>query len=220
MPPSRCSYAGVSACLFGSLERRLRPSGPGWLFLATEPRSGGVHCVVSGLHYGDHVASRGGVLVLSGRRYRLKLTAGQAAMCEEFGNICRAVWNTGLDQRRQYRRRGVWMNYVPQAAELAEAKRDHAWLKAAPSHVLQQTLKDLDRACRDHGTFKVRKTSACSRTSWESPRSPGTTPLKRGSASTASMAARPAPPVDQRGKTAPRRLRSDGCRRSHGCRLR
>ncbi|MEV7003925.1 hypothetical protein AB0N62_40705 [Streptomyces sp. NPDC093982] len=34
-------------------------------------------------------------------------------MCEEFGNICRVVWNTGLDQRRQYRRRGVWMSYVP-----------------------------------------------------------------------------------------------------------
>jgi hypothetical protein len=31
-------------------------------------------------------------------------------MCEEFGNICRAVWNTVLEQRRQYRRRGAWMN--------------------------------------------------------------------------------------------------------------
>ncbi|MFE7581270.1 RNA-guided endonuclease InsQ/TnpB family protein [Streptomyces gardneri] len=30
------------------------------------------------------------------------------------------------------------------------------WLKAAPSHILQQTLKDLDRACREIGTFKVR----------------------------------------------------------------
>ncbi|MGW1614712.1 helix-turn-helix domain-containing protein [Streptomyces sp. NPDC002285] len=94
--------------------------------------------------------------MLCGRRYRLRLTAGHAVMCEEFGSICRAVWNTGLDQRRQYRRRGAWMNYVPQAAELADAKRDHSWLKAAPSHVLQQTLKDLDRACREHGTFKVR----------------------------------------------------------------
>ncbi|MEV7004717.1 helix-turn-helix domain-containing protein [Streptomyces sp. NPDC093982] len=54
----------------------------------------------------------GGVLVLSGRRYRLKLTAVQAAMCGEFGNMCRVVWNTGLEQRRQYRRRGVWMYYV------------------------------------------------------------------------------------------------------------
>lgn len=69
--------------------------------------------------------------------------------------MCRVVWNTGLDQRREYRRRGSWMNYVPQAKELAEAKADHDWLKTAPSHVLQQTLMDLDRACREHGTFKV-----------------------------------------------------------------
>ncbi|MFJ9703946.1 RNA-guided endonuclease InsQ/TnpB family protein [Streptomyces sp. NPDC101234] len=48
------------------------------------------------------------------------------------------------------------MNYVPQAAELADAKRDHAWLRCAPPHVLQQTLMDLDRACRTQGTFKVR----------------------------------------------------------------
>ncbi|MCX4598393.1 transposase [Streptomyces sp. NBC_01549] len=94
--------------------------------------------------------------MLSGRRYRLSLTVDQAALCEEFGNVCRAVWNTGLDQRRQYRRRGGWMNFAPQCAELAEAKREHDWLKAAPSHILQQALRDLDGACRRHGTFKVR----------------------------------------------------------------
>ncbi|MGW0994155.1 RNA-guided endonuclease InsQ/TnpB family protein [Streptomyces sp. NPDC002520] len=94
--------------------------------------------------------------MLSGRRYRLELTAGQAVQCQEFADVCRAVWNTGLEQRREYRRRGAWMNYAPQCAELADAKREHSWLRAAPSHVLQQTLKDLDRACREHGTFKVR----------------------------------------------------------------
>ncbi|MFD4976053.1 helix-turn-helix domain-containing protein, partial [Streptomyces sp. NPDC058424] len=26
-------------------------------------------------------------------------------MCEEFGVICRSVWNTALEQRREYRRR-------------------------------------------------------------------------------------------------------------------
>ncbi|CUM41323.1 hypothetical protein BN2537_11611 [Streptomyces venezuelae] len=31
------------------------------------------------------------------------------------------MWNTGLEQRREYRRRGVWMNYAPQCKELAEA---------------------------------------------------------------------------------------------------
>ncbi|WP_251091360.1 transposase [Streptomyces sp. Caat 7-52] len=94
--------------------------------------------------------------MLSGRRYQLELTAVQAEQCQEFADVCRSVWNTGLEQRREYRRRGAWMNYAPQCKELADAKREHEWLKAAPSHILQQALKDLDRACRDHGTFKVR----------------------------------------------------------------
>lgn len=101
--------------------------------------------------------------MLSGRRYRLDLTEAQTGMCQEFADVCRAVWNVALEQRREYRRRGAWMNYVPQAVELAEAKREHEWLKSAPSHVLQQTLRDLDRACREHGTFKVRWRS---RTRW------------------------------------------------------
>lgn len=94
--------------------------------------------------------------MLSGRRYRLELTAVQAEQCQEFADVCRAVWNTALEQRREYQRRGGWMTYVPQTAELAEAKREFAWLRAAPSQVLQQTLRDLDRACRQHGSFKVR----------------------------------------------------------------
>ncbi|MER6074187.1 transposase [Streptomyces sp. NPDC001817] len=94
--------------------------------------------------------------MLSGRRYRLELTAEQAGQCEKFADVCRSVWNTGLEQRREYRRRGAWMNYALQCKELAEAKCEYEWLKAAPSHILQQTLKDLDRACRDHGTFKIR----------------------------------------------------------------
>ncbi|MER7849795.1 transposase [Kitasatospora sp. NPDC096077] len=94
--------------------------------------------------------------MLAGRRYRLELDSAQVELCEMFGGICRSVWNTALEQRREYRRRGAWMNFVPQAAELAEAKREFPWLADAPSHVLQQTLRDLDRACREHGTFRVR----------------------------------------------------------------
>jgi len=94
--------------------------------------------------------------VLTGRKYRLAFTPEQAEFADTIGTICRSVWNTALEQRREYRRRGVWMNYLAQAGELADAKTEHEWLKAAPSHVLQQTLMDLDRACREHGTFKVR----------------------------------------------------------------
>ncbi len=94
--------------------------------------------------------------MLSGWQYRLDPTCSQVELCETFGDICRAVWNIALEQRREYRRRGAWMNYEPQAAELAVAKREFPWLAEAPSHILQQALRDLDRACRERGTFNVR----------------------------------------------------------------
>jgi putative transposase len=92
----------------------------------------------------------------AGRRFRAELTEAQAGLAEQTADACRAVWNTGLEQRREYRRRGGWMNYSQQAHELAEAKKEHVWLTEAPSHCLQQALRDLDEACRRHGTFKVR----------------------------------------------------------------
>lgn len=63
---------------------------------------------------------------------------------------------SGLEQRRDYRRRGRWISYPEQAHELAEAKDEHAWLADVPAHCLQQTLMDLDKACRAHGPFRVR----------------------------------------------------------------
>jgi putative transposase len=88
------------------------------------------------------------------------LTEAQARLAQQTADVCRAVWNTGLEQRREYRRRGAWMNYNEQAHELAQAKEEQTWLKVAPSHCLQQTLRDLDAACRRRGTWKVRWRSA------------------------------------------------------------
>ncbi|MCA2272429.1 transposase [Mycobacterium intracellulare] len=93
--------------------------------------------------------------MLTGRRFRVEFTGDQVEYAQRIGDVCRAVWNTGLEQRREYRRRGAWMNYQPQARELAEAKAEHRWLKDVPGHCLQQTLMDLDKACRRHGTFRV-----------------------------------------------------------------
>jgi putative transposase len=93
--------------------------------------------------------------VLTCRRYRLELTPDQAAYAQRIGDACRDVWNTGLEQRRIYRTKGAWMNYVPQARELTDARREFPWLAEAPVSVLQQTLIDLDRACRAHGTWKI-----------------------------------------------------------------
>ena len=96
--------------------------------------------------------------MLSGRRFRVKFTPDQFAYADQVAGICRAVWNTGLEQRRQYRERRVWIDYPRQCHELAEAKKDPdlSWLADAPGHCLQQTLMDLDRACRAHGTWKVK----------------------------------------------------------------
>ncbi len=96
----------------------------------------------------------------AGRRFRAELTEAQTRLAQQTADACRAVWNTGLEQRREYRRRGAWMDYNQQAHELVEAKNEHTWLSEAPSHCLQQALRDLDEACRRHGTFKVRWRSA------------------------------------------------------------
>ncbi|MEV0348883.1 transposase [Nonomuraea sp. NPDC050680] len=93
--------------------------------------------------------------MLTGRKYRLDLTAGQAEFAERIGGACRSVWNTALEQRRTYRRRGAFIGYHDQARQLAEAKREFEWLGEAPGHCLQQTLIDLDQACSRHGTWKV-----------------------------------------------------------------
>jgi IS605 OrfB family transposase len=96
--------------------------------------------------------------MLTGRRYLLAFTGEQAAYAEQVGAVCRAVWNTALEQRREYRRRGAFISYVEQARQAGEAKKHPAcaWLGDAPSHTLQQTLRDLDKACRTHGTWRVR----------------------------------------------------------------
>lgn len=93
-----------------------------------------------------------------GRRYLLQLSPEQKHRAEEIAGACRAVWNTGLEQRRDYRRHGLILGYAEQCRQLAEAKRDPycAWLAEAPAHCLQQALRDLDRACRTHGAQKVR----------------------------------------------------------------
>ncbi|MFI6797277.1 helix-turn-helix domain-containing protein [Streptosporangium canum] len=93
--------------------------------------------------------------MLTGRRYRLDLTPGQAEFAERIGGACRSVWNTALEQRRSYRRRQAWIGYQ-QACRLVEAKDEFEWLAEAPGHCLQQTLIDLDQACARHSTWKVR----------------------------------------------------------------
>ena len=101
-------------------------SSPG---LASSCTCGGVaatdspsHCQPVGLNAQMSVAGvrlRG---MKAGRRFRVELTDAQARLAQQTADACRAVWNTGLEQRREYRRRGAWINCEEQAHELVEAK--------------------------------------------------------------------------------------------------
>lgn len=93
--------------------------------------------------------------VLTGRRYLLALTEEQEAYAEQISAACRAVWNTGLEQRQVYRRRGAFIGFFEQSKQLTEARRASDWLQQVPAECLHQALRDLDKACRAHGTWKV-----------------------------------------------------------------
>jgi putative transposase len=93
--------------------------------------------------------------MLTGRCYPLAFTPEQEAYAQRIADACRAVWNTGLEQRREWLRRGRLTGYAEQCRGLSEAKREFEWLREPPKDTLQQTLRDLDRAFRTHGTWKV-----------------------------------------------------------------
>jgi putative transposase len=85
--------------------------------------------------------------ILKGHRFRLDLDEAQAAWCSRTAGICRFLWNLALEQRSMAWNFGRHVvGYFEQAGELPELKKAHPWLAEAPSHCLQQTLRDLDAA--------------------------------------------------------------------------
>ncbi len=90
------------------------------------------------------------MLIRKAFRVRLEPDEVQRALFTRTAGICRLVWNLALEQRtlawsNQRRRVG----YNAQAGELGDLKAAYAWVKEAPSHCLQQVLRDLDRAFRN-----------------------------------------------------------------------
>lgn len=81
-------------------------------------------------------------------RYRLYPTIEQCGILARWAGCARAIYNAGLEERR-----AAWsmcrtsLTYLAQGgAELTEAKRVCKWLSEPHSDVLQQALRDLDRA--------------------------------------------------------------------------
>lgn len=85
--------------------------------------------------------------LLKGHRFRLDLTEAQDAFCARTAGICRFVWNLALEQRSTAWTHGRHsVGYNAQAGDLPGLKGLCPWVAEAPSHCLQQTLRDLDRA--------------------------------------------------------------------------
>ena len=82
-------------------------------------------------------------------RFRMEPTRAQAEALLRMAGARRFVWNWGLARRKEaYAATGKGLTYNQQAAELAVLKKqpEMAWLREADSQLLQQALKDLDRA--------------------------------------------------------------------------
>jgi putative transposase len=106
-------------------------------------------------------------------KYRIYPTqAEQAALAVQFGHA-RFVYNFGLAARKShYFEHGHGLNYNDTAYMLTVIKQFVPWLKEADSQVLQQSLKDLDRAYANY--FKKVKNGTLSKPQ------PGQKPRKDG----------------------------------------
>ena len=87
------------------------------------------------------------MLIHKGHRFRLDLSEEQAVLCSRTAGICRWLWNLALEQRGMAWRHGQHaVGFAAQCAELPGLKAAAPWVGEAPSHCLQQTLRDLDQA--------------------------------------------------------------------------
>lgn len=83
---------------------------------------------------------------MQGFRYALYKTSKESLL-RRFAGCRRFIYNKGLDAQLKARERGEKMpRYVALANMLPAWKVEHPWLKEAHSQILQQALKDLDRA--------------------------------------------------------------------------
>jgi len=89
------------------------------------------------------------MLVTRAYRHKLRLSPHQEMLARRFAGCARLIYNAGLEQRKLgYEVTGESMSYLRQTYYLKEVKADpeFAFLREAPAHVLQQALRDLDRA--------------------------------------------------------------------------
>ena len=88
-----------------------------------------------------------------GFTFRVKPNALQEEAFLQFSGVCRLVWNLALEQRREHwrnyqARTGDNLNYVAQARELTNLRREVDFVRAVSQTSQQYVLKALDEAYR------------------------------------------------------------------------
>jgi putative transposase len=108
--------------------------------------------------------------IIRTQRFELRPTRAQAAALARQAGARRFVWNWALERRvSHYRKHGRTLSARELSAELTKhkARPETAWLKEADSQLLQQALRDLNRAFESffarragYPRFKSRKREA------------------------------------------------------------
>jgi putative transposase len=86
------------------------------------------------------------MLIQRANKYRAEPKPYQAQAMGQWVGACRFIYNIGLEQRIDARRRGVRLDYNTQAKELTTCRAMADWLAFAPVHALQYALQSLEDA--------------------------------------------------------------------------
>ena len=83
-------------------------------------------------------------------KFQLKPHAVDESKLRQFAGSCRFVWNKALElENNAYSTTGKHLGYNKIAGKLKEWKNEFAFLHDAHSQILQQKLKDQDRAYKN-----------------------------------------------------------------------
>ena len=91
-------------------------------------------------------------------KFQLRPKAKQANLMLGFAGCCRFVWNKALAlEKETYQAEGKRLGYYTLAGKLKDWKKEEetSFLAGAHSQILQQTLKDLDRAYKNFFTKRA-----------------------------------------------------------------
>lgn len=95
---------------------------------------------------------------LQAYKFQLRPKTGQESLMRRFAGCCRFVWNKALAlEKETYQAEGKRLGYYTLAGKLKDWKKEEetAFLSEAHSQILQQTLKDLDRAYKNFFTKRA-----------------------------------------------------------------